>query len=304
MRDALQSLDLNLLYTYLLVVESGGVGRAARILGRTQPAVTARIHQLEDALGSPLLVRQGRGVAPTALGLALMDDLRALVGHARAVLDLAHNRAVAPRETFRVGALPMVGVHLVAPVLAALGAEHRPGGGAVVVDFEVRPGLVDDLLEGLRRHEIDVAVSVGALAIASVTTEVLGQVGAVVIGRDLDEVMTAHGLAERGLISYPQSVGDPFYLAVEDFFRAHDLSRHVRYRVPHIQTMKALVRAGAGLAIVPDYTADGDAELEARVVEGLDLRIPLVAWIRPGARRGALVKRFLELLRSLSARAR
>ena len=304
MRDALQAIDLNLLYTFFLVVDSGGVGRAARVLGRTQPAVTARIQQLEEVLGAPLLERQGRGVAPTRLGLALMDDLRAMVGHARQVLDLARDRAVTSRETFRVGALPMVGVHLVAPALAALGAEHPPGSGGHDLDFEVRPGLVDELLEGLRRHELDVAVSVGALAIQSVTTEVLGHIGAVAISRDaLDEVVTPQVLAQRGLISYPPNVGDPFFLAVEDFLRANDLTRYIRYRVPHIQTMKALVRAGAGVAIVPDYTA-GDPDLDERTVEGLDLWIPLVAWTRPGAKRVALVKRFLERVRSLSAKAR
>lgn len=295
--DALHAVDLNLLYTFFLVVESGGVGRAARLLGRTQPAVTARIQQLEGALGAPLLERRGRGVVATRLGQDVLDDVRALVGHARRVVDLASDRARAPRETLRVGALPMVGVHVVAPVLALLGSEHpgRDGG----TDFELKPALVDDLFEGLRSREIDVALSVGALATQAFTSEVLGHVSPVVIGLGgfAEGPVTAHDLRSHDLASYPTGVGDPFYLAVEDYFREHDLVRCIRYRVPHIQTMKALVRAGAGLAVVPDYTS-GDPDLVSRPIAGLDLRLPLVAWVRAGARRSALVKRFLELVRT------
>ncbi|MBL8785231.1 MAG: LysR family transcriptional regulator [Deltaproteobacteria bacterium] len=299
--DALNAVDLNLLYTFFLVVESGGVGRAARLLGRTQPAVTARLQQLEAALGAPLLERRGRGVVATRLGRDVMDDVRALVGHARHVVDLARDRTRTRRETLRVGALPMVGVHVVAPVLAVLGAEHptRADGTELRPDFELKPALVDDLFEGLRSHEIDVALSVGALATQAFTSELLGHVCPVVIGLGElgDGPVTARALASHDLASYPASVGDPFYLAVEDYFREHDLVRRVRYRVPHIQTMKALVRAGAGLAVVPDYTG-GDADLVSREIADLDLRLPLIAWVRAGARRSALVKRFLELVRA------
>jgi len=301
MRDDLRAIDLNLLYTFYLVVESGGVGRTARLLGRTQPAVTSRLRQLEDALGATLLERRGRGVAPTRIGQAVMDDLRALVGHARHVVDLARGRAEPLRETFRVGALPMVGVHVVAPVLAALGAEHPAEDGHVGLDFEIRPALVDELLDGLRTRELDVALSVGALATQTFATELLGTVSPVVIAPEdvaLDDgLVSPEVLAASGLVSYPASVGDPFYLAVEDFFRTHDLTRHVRYRVPHIQTMKALVRAGAGLAIVPDYTA-AEPDLVARPLAGLDLRLPLVAWVRTDTKRQALLKRFIELVRA------
>ncbi|MCC6624522.1 MAG: LysR family transcriptional regulator [Deltaproteobacteria bacterium] len=295
MRDVIGSIDLNLLYTFFLVVESGGVGRAARLLGRTQPAVTARLRQLEDELGAALLEKQGRGVAPTALGREVLDDVRAMVGHARAVVDAARESHVAPSGTLRVAALPMVGVHVAAPALVALAREYDK------IDVDIRPGLVDDLLEWLRQGVVDVALTVGDVHSEVVVSEALGRVGAVAIGtRALADAagsgpVTPAALGGLGLVSYPRAIGDPFYQAVEAFFGEHDLVARVRHRVPHIQTMKALVRAGAGAAIVPDYTA-GDPDLVARPVLGLTIEAPLVALVRPGARRRALVRRLLELV--------
>jgi DNA-binding transcriptional LysR family regulator len=294
MRDVLGSIDLNLLYTFLLVVESGGVGRAARLLGRTQPAITSRLRQLEEELGAPLLTKRGRGVAPTALGLAVLGDIQALVGHARAVVDAARASGTEPSGTFRVGALPMLGVHVAAPALVALGEEFAR------IDVEIRPGLLDELLEWLRQGVIDVGLSVGNVHGEQVQCEVIGRVAAVAIGTEAlasagREDVTPATLGRLGLVSYPRVIGDPFYQAVEAFLTEHGLGERVRYRVPHIQTMKALVRAGAGCAIVPDYTAV-DSDLVARPVRDLAIAAPLVALVRPGARRLVLVRRFLELV--------
>lgn len=302
MRDVVGSIDLNLLYTFYLVVESGGVGRAARLLGRTQPAITARLRQLEDELGAPLLEKRGRGVAPSALGLAVMDDIRAMVDHARAVVDAARASHVAPTGTFRVAALPMVGVHLAAPALVALVGEYDK------IDVDIRPGLVDDLLEWLRQGVVDVALTVGAVHSEVVASEALGRVSAVAIGTDAlahaagaREAVTPAALGRLGLVSYPRGIGDPFYQAVEAFYAEHGLVERVRHRVPHIQTMKALVRAGAGAAIVPDYTA-GDADLVARPVRGLAIEAPLIALVRPSAQKRPLVRRFLELVAKAARR--
>lgn len=294
MRDVLGSIDLNLLYTFFLVVESGGVGRAARLLGRTQPAITSRLRQLEEELGAPLLAKQGRGVAPTALGVAVLGDIRALVGHARAVVDAARASDTEPSGTFRVGALPMVGVHVAAPALVALGEEFAR------IDVEIRPGMLDELLEWLRQGVIDVGLSVGGVHSESVQSEVIGRVAAVAIGTETlaaaaRDAVTPAVLGRLGLVSYPRAIGDPFYQSVETFLLEHGLGERVRYRVPHIQTMKALVRAGAGCAIVPDYTAV-EPDLVVRPVRGLAIEAPLVALMRPAARGLVLVRRFLALV--------
>jgi len=63
---------LDQLQTFLTVARTGGVRRASEELNLTQPAVTARIKNLEQALGVDLFDRQ-RAMALTKSGIALIS---------------------------------------------------------------------------------------------------------------------------------------------------------------------------------------------------------------------------------------
>ncbi|NUS70386.1 MAG: LysR family transcriptional regulator, partial [Ensifer adhaerens] len=67
-------LDSDLLRTFLAVVDTSSVTRAADIVGRTQSAVSMQIRKLEDVLGDALFERHSRGVVLTPQGLRLVDN--------------------------------------------------------------------------------------------------------------------------------------------------------------------------------------------------------------------------------------
>ncbi len=290
MSDPLRSIDLNLLYTYFVVVESGGVGRAATHLGRSQPAVTSRLKLLEDALGAPLLLRAGRGVQPTMLGRAVLEDIRAIVERARSVVDTARSGAAEPSGTFRLGTLPMIGAHLLAPALAELAAVYPR------VDFELRPAFITEQLDELRRGRIDVALTVGRPEEPGITSEQLGVVRAVLVEPAASAARgPARSIGTGDVIGYG-GVTDPFFEAIQRYLDRHAPDAHIRFRVPHIPTIKALVRAGAGVALLPDYTIV-EPDLVARRLRGLDVAEPLTALFRPGIRALPLVDGVFTRLR-------
>lgn len=86
-----RNLDLTALRSFVTVLETGGVTRAANQLHLTQSAVSMQLKRLEESLGQPLLDRAGRGVAPTSQGeqllaygrrmLALNDEVWARMTH-------------------------------------------------------------------------------------------------------------------------------------------------------------------------------------------------------------------------------
>ena len=80
----MQTLDPDLLRTFLAFVDSGSLAQAASHVGRSPSAVTAQMQRLEEIVGEPLLAPQGRGRGLTPAG----EDL---VGHARRILA-AHAR--------------------------------------------------------------------------------------------------------------------------------------------------------------------------------------------------------------------
>ena len=75
-------LDLDLLRSFVSVVESGGFTRAGERVHRTQSTVSQQIKRLEDDLGQTLLNRNGRDVTPTEAGerlLSLAEEARDVV---------------------------------------------------------------------------------------------------------------------------------------------------------------------------------------------------------------------------------
>lgn len=57
--------DVRMLRTLHLLLTESSVSRVAQILRQTQPAVSAALKRLREALGDPLLVRSGTRLVPT-----------------------------------------------------------------------------------------------------------------------------------------------------------------------------------------------------------------------------------------------
>jgi DNA-binding transcriptional LysR family regulator len=67
-----QSLDIDLLRSFVAIAECGVLGVAAARVGRTQSALSMQMQRLEGIVEQPLLHRTGRGVTLTAAGERLL----------------------------------------------------------------------------------------------------------------------------------------------------------------------------------------------------------------------------------------
>ena len=66
--DAASRVNFHHLHYFWAVAKDGNLTRTARRLHVSQSALSSQIKQLEDQLGEPLFVRQGRGHARTEAG--------------------------------------------------------------------------------------------------------------------------------------------------------------------------------------------------------------------------------------------
>lgn len=86
----MRDLDLTSLRHFVAVCETGSITRAAERENLVVSAISKRLAQLEQDLGTPLLERQRRGVSPTPAGEVLLEHSRALLSHAtRTAQDVA-----------------------------------------------------------------------------------------------------------------------------------------------------------------------------------------------------------------------
>ncbi|SFR63343.1 DNA-binding transcriptional regulator, LysR family [Marinobacter daqiaonensis] len=79
------NLDSHSLSVFLMVLQENSVSRAAEKLGMSQSAVSHTLERLRRALGDPLFVKSGRGIAPTRYAVKtgphvrqILDELRSL----------------------------------------------------------------------------------------------------------------------------------------------------------------------------------------------------------------------------------
>src|SRR3954466_15863617 len=83
-----QMLDLELLRSFVSVVDAGGFTRAGERVHRTQSTVSQQTRRLEEALGCPLLLRNGKQVTLTEEGERLLSYARRLLALAEEARDV------------------------------------------------------------------------------------------------------------------------------------------------------------------------------------------------------------------------
>jgi DNA-binding transcriptional LysR family regulator len=80
-------LDLDQLKSFCAIADCGSFTEAARRVNKTQSAVSMQIKRLEERLGHPLLMREGRGVTLTSHGEALYERARKMLRINAEIMD-------------------------------------------------------------------------------------------------------------------------------------------------------------------------------------------------------------------------
>jgi DNA-binding transcriptional LysR family regulator len=138
-------IKLHDLHVLIGVVQAGSMGKAARLLNTTQPAVSRSIAELEKTVGARLLERTSQGVKPTPQGRALLEGGLAAFDHLRRAANNIEHLSDPTAGEVKIGCTPILAASFVSAVVARL-AERYPR-----MVFR----LVTEYLEPLRRQLCD-----------------------------------------------------------------------------------------------------------------------------------------------------
>lgn len=146
MARSLESLDLNLLNVLHWVLQERSTTEAAKRLGVSQPAVSRALGRLREVYGDPLLVKQGRALAPTPLGERLGPLVARAVASMREVVGASEGFDPASATgAFRVAAKEVASLGLV----EAWVREVRPHAPGLVLEIrDLEPESARDLVSG------------------------------------------------------------------------------------------------------------------------------------------------------------
>ncbi len=144
------NLDVDHLKTFLAIAETGNFTKAADEVNKTQSAVSMQMKRLEEMLGRPLFVKDGRGIRFTADGDRMVEYARRIV----ALSDEAVSTFLRPGLTGMVRfGTPDDYAELFLPDILARFSRTHP---LVTVDVECVTSSV--LKERVKSGELDLAI--------------------------------------------------------------------------------------------------------------------------------------------------
>jgi DNA-binding transcriptional LysR family regulator len=143
-------LDLELLRSFVSVIDAGGFTRAGERVHRTQSTVSQQIKRLEEDVGQPLLNRTAKDVTPTEAGERLLSYARRLLSLAEEARDVMTRPG--SEGAIRLGVPEDFAAYRLAKLLAAFSRSH-PG-----LRMDVRSDQSTYLRRDLERGELDLAL--------------------------------------------------------------------------------------------------------------------------------------------------
>lgn len=142
-------MDLYQLETFVTVAREGSITRASKRLHLSQPAVSAHIKAMEDALGLGLFERTARGMSLTRDGQRLLAKAeQTLAAHQELMAEAARNKGELTGR-LRLGAGSNSSNEAVGRLLTTL-AERYPG-----VDVRLEHRSSREILEGILGGSLD-----------------------------------------------------------------------------------------------------------------------------------------------------
>lgn len=289
-------MELRQIRFFAAVAEDRHFGRAAERMYIAQPALSQHIRRLEHELDVRLLDRSGRHVRLTPAGDAFLEGARRLLSLADEAARLARLADVGETGTVAIG------IDLAAAAGLLPGALRRWSARRPAVRPVLTAGRRPELLDLLRRRELDLAVLDGPVTDAAFETEALVEHDAVVL------VPTTHRLADEphvrvaqlcdeDLVFVDRTVAPGLHDRTIALCDAAGFSPRVSLEVHEPDLVPLAVASGAGVAVVgSNHVADRTfAGVESRpLADTGPLTSVLVAWIDDGATRQAV--EFVELL--------
>jgi DNA-binding transcriptional LysR family regulator len=246
-------MELRHLRYFIAVAEELHFGRAAQLLGISQPPLSQQIQALEQELGARLFERTNRRVALSEAGRLFLDEARLVLAQVDKASDVARRAQLGELGELKIGFTTS------APFTSSI--------PQAIFSFRQRFPAVHLALQEMNSKEVaagleDESIQVGimrplALPDSLLVVELLREPLVAIINAD-------HPLAqgsERGLylselaaepfVFFPRTYGSGLYAQLIDLARAAGFSPLITQEAGEAMTIIGLVAAGLGVTVLP-----------------------------------------------------
>lgn len=260
------------LEAFAAVMSTGSFTGAAKLLARSQPAITRLVQELEAEIGYALFSRNGPRVTPTEQGFLLHEDAERALSALRQIHTRAAEIARGDAQPLLLAATSALAIGLLPEALRRVEAQF----GAAPA--QLRTASPEQVVHAVISGAVQLGASSLPLEHRGLQLQWIGQLACVAVLPEDDvlaalEVIPLAALAQRRLIT----MSNPFRLRnrldAQLAQAGGSAPREALIETNSSMNALALVRAGLGVAVLEPLTAHG-APLQGLVQRPLDTDIP------------------------------
>ncbi|MGX9936467.1 LysR family transcriptional regulator [Advenella kashmirensis] len=242
-------METNYLETFVKTLDCASISDAARYLGITPGAVSARIRALEEELGQPLIRRSGHTVRPTEHGLLICDKARQMIQDSRDMTAMVKNGNVLGE--LRLGSF-FSGLTTHLPRLLEKTYEHHPDvsifvsyAPSVELCHQVHSGTLDIALAIEPQFAIYKNCSWLKIQDEPLTLIVPPKYATTKSTENAHNILRTSPFIRYARSSYSGQL-------VDRYLKDHRIVPNQRLEIDSLLTIASLVARGVGVALVPD----------------------------------------------------
>ncbi|MBA1290359.1 LysR family transcriptional regulator [Pseudomonas japonica] len=262
---------------FVAVVRCQSISQAADSLALTQPAITRRVQNLEQALGVELFDRNTKPLKPTAIGMQVYQKCLAILREMDGLRDLVA-LDTPPSGVLRLGVPQTIGD------IVLLNALKHLRGQFPDLRAQVVTGWGANLVSKIERGELDAAAALfpaGKVFAENIVGESIGKLELVAVCARADLPKKPIKLADcydRGWVLNPDGCG--FRAGLQRTLADQGLSLKVNLETFGTELQLGLVADGMGLGLVPRPLLERSAHYENLAVLPLkDFKPVMDLWL-------------------------
>jgi DNA-binding transcriptional LysR family regulator len=249
-------MDLRQLEAFAAVMSAGSITGAARLLGRSQPALTRLIQELEETLGFSVLHRSGPRVTPTEQGLRFHQEVEPVIAWLRHLRERAATIAQDKPRSLEISAIASFAAGMLPAALARLGEVALPE------QVHIRAALAEQVVQSVATHVAEIGVTSLPVDHPALEIHWIGEAPCVAAVRADDPLAAAETIPLSAIVSRRLiTMANPF---------------RWRRRVD-----AAFERAGQRPAAILDANTSATALMAARAGLGVAILEPVIAYGMP-----------------------
>lgn len=277
-------------YLSAIVENDLNITAAAERLHTSQPGVSKQLKLLEDELGFPIFLRQGRTLTKvTPAGRRVIDRAQKILKEVQGIKRLAEDQKGDGRGTLSIGTTHTQARYVLPPVLRKF-RERYPE-----VELHLHQGTSEQIADMATRDRIDFAINTGS-------QELFTNLILLPCYRWHRRIVVPHNhpLAKESKVSIEQLAKYPIITYVFGFtgpsslqqvFARAGLTPDVALTARDADVIKTYVRLGMGVGIVASMAVDPREDADLVSIEAAHLFPAHATWT--GFHQGALLRTYM-----------